>query len=350
MPELKELPVSTPKEEAIIATRHDWLAQNREAALTPEMPIVDAHHHLWNRGGEPYFLPEIRKDISDGHKVVATVYVDCHTGYRSEGPEHLKPVGEVEYAAGIARQCAAETGGTQVCAGIVGSTDLRLGDRVEEVLDAMIEAGEGRFRGIRQTAVWHSDKRVKGTIMNPPPGLLFDPDFRRGAGLLVAKGLSFDGWVLHTQLVELYDLACACPGLPIVTDHTGAAIGMGLYAGRRELAFAEWRTAIRALAKAENVHVKLGGFGMRLWDFRFHERAQPPSSEELAAALRPYVETCIEAFGPSRCMFESNFPVDKGSFSYVNLWNAFKRLAQPYSQAEQEMLFRGTAAGFYRLA
>lgn len=340
---------TTTKEEAIIPTRPDWLALNQEEALAPDTPIVDAHHHLWDRGGVPYFLPELTADTGSGHNVAATIYIDCHTGYRSDGPEHLRPVGEVEYAAGIARQSEDE-GGTRVCAGIVGSTDLRLGDKVEEVLDAMIAAGEGRFRGIRQTAVWHPDKRVKGTIMTPPPGLLFDPDFRRGAGMLAAKGLSFDGWVLHTQLVELYDLACACPDLPIVTDHTGATIGMGLYAGRRELAFAEWRNAIRALANAENVHVKLGGFGMRLWDFRFHERSRPPSSEELAAALHPYVETCIEAFGPSRCMFESNFPVDKGSFSYVNLWNAFKRLAQPYSEAEQDMLFRGTAAGFYRLA
>jgi len=336
-------------ENAIIPTRHDWLALNREEALSPAMPIVDPHHHLWDRGGEPYFLPELTADTGEGHNVVATVYVDCHTGYRTEGPEHLKPVGEIEFAAGIARQAAAAPGGTLACAGIVGSTELRQGERLAEVLDAMIEAGDGRFRGIRQTAVWHPDKRVKGTIMNPPPGLLFDPDFRRGAALLAAKGLSFDAWALHTQLVEVYDFACACPDLAIVTDHAGAAIGMGLYAGRRDLAFAEWSAAIRTLAKAENVSIKLGGFGMRLWDFRFHERERPPSSEELAAAFRPYVETCIEAFGPARCMFESNFPVDKGSFSYANLWNAFKRLAKPYSETEQDMLFRGTAARFYRL-
>jgi predicted TIM-barrel fold metal-dependent hydrolase len=323
------------KEEAVIATRPDWLAKRREAPLRPELAIVDAHHHLWDRGGQPYFLPEFLEDAHDGHRIVSTVYMECHNSYHGDGPEHFRPVGEVEYAAGIARQCETHPGSTQVCAGIVGSTDLRLGDRVQEVLDAMAAAGAGRFRGIRQISVWHPDKTVKGTITNPPPGLLFDLDFRRGMKVLAANGLSFDTWALHTQLVELYDLACACPDIPIVMDHTGGAIGMGLYIG--------------TLAKAPNVCAKIGGFGMRLWGFGFHEQALPPSSEELAAALRPYVETCIDAFGPARCMFESNFPVDKGSFSYGNMWNAFKRLAQGYSDDEQQMLFHGTAQRVYRL-
>jgi predicted TIM-barrel fold metal-dependent hydrolase len=213
----------------------------------------------------------------------------------------------------------------------------------------MIEAGDGRFRGIRQTAVWHPDGRVKGSIMSPPPGLLFDRDFRAGAKELARRGLSFDSWSLHTQLVEVYDFACACPDLPIVICHSGAAIGMGLYEGRREIAFDEWRAGMRNVAKAGNVHAKIGGFGMRLWGFGFHERPLPPSSTELANAIRPYVETCIEVFGPDRCMFESNFPVDKGSFSYTNIWNAFKLLASEYSDDEQAMLLRITAERFYRI-
>lgn len=341
--------MTTAKEEAVIPTRPDWLAKRQEAPLRPDLAIVEAHHHLWTRGGEPYLLPEFLEDANDGHRVVSTVYMECHAHYRTDGPEHLRPVGEVDYASGIAEQCENRPGGARVCAGIVGCTDLRLGDRVREVLDAMDAAGRGRFRGIRQIAAWHPDPRVKGTITNPPPGLLLDQDFRRGLNVLAANGMSFDTWALHTQLVELYDLACACPDIPIVMDHTGGAIGMGLYVGRRDLAFAEWRSAIRALAKAPNVYAKIGGFGMRLWGFGFHQQPLPPSSEELATALRPYVETCIEAFGPDRCMFESNFPVDKGSFSYRNLWNAFKRIVQHHSDHEQQRLFRGTAEHVYRL-
>jgi predicted TIM-barrel fold metal-dependent hydrolase len=190
---------------------------------------------------------------------------------------------------------------------------------------------------------------VKGTLRNPPPGLLLDPLLRQGMRALARRGLSFDTWALHTQLVELYDLASACPDVPIIMNHAGGAIGMGLYAGRRELAFAEWRAAIRTLAKAPNVAAKIGGFGMRVWGFGFHQRSLPPSSEELAASIRPYVETLIEAFGASRCMFESNFPVDKGSFAYGNLWNAFQRIAAACSAEERMSLFHGTAERVYRL-
>jgi L-fuconolactonase len=336
------------KEEAIIPIRPDWLALRREAPLRPEMPIVDAHHHLWDRGGSPYFLPEFLADARGGHNVVASVYLECHNGYRPDGPEHLRPVGEVEYAANIAEACREQGAATKVAAAIVGTTDLR-SERVGEVLDAMIEAGRGGFRGIRQTAVWHPDKAVKGSINTPPPGLLFDADFRRGMAALGARGLSFDAWVLHTQLVEVYDLACALPQVPIILCHAGAAIGMGLYEKRRDLAFQEWSAGMRTLAKAPNVFVKIGGFGMRLWGFGFHLRPEPPSSEELADTLHPYVETCIEAFGPQRCMFESNFPVDKGSFSYGTLWNAYKHLAAGYREAEQRRLFGGTAAAVYRI-
>ncbi len=335
--------------EAIIPTRAEWLGQNREEALRPDIPIVDPHHHLWDRDGTRYFPPEFLADASGGHNVVASVYVDCHTGYRQDGPAHLRSVGEVEYAAGVAAECAAKPGSPQICAGIVGNTDLRRGEGVQEVLDAMVAAGQGRFRGIRQIGAWHADKTVKGTVANPPPGLLVDPDFRVGAKVLARNGLSYDAWVLHTQLMELYDLARLAPDLTIIMDHTGGAIGMGLYEGRRDQAFAEWRLAIQTLAAAPNVHAKVGGFGMRLWGFNFQDGAAPPTSDALAAAIRPYVETCIEAFGPGRCMFESNFPVDKGSFSYGTLWNAFKLIVSGCSDEEQHELFHGTAERAYRL-
>ncbi len=341
--------MAAPKQEAIIPTRADWLAQNREEALRPDIPIVDPHHHLWDRNGERYFRPEFLTDTSSGHNVIASVYVDCHNGYRTDGPEHLRSVGEVEYAAGVAAESAAQPGTTLVGAGIVGNTDLRRGEAVQEVLDAMVAAGQGRFRGIRQIGAWHVDKAVKGTVANPPPGLMVDPDFRVGAQVLARNGLSYDAWVLHTQLAELYDLACRVPDLPIVMDHTGGVIGMGLYEGRRDQAFAEWRLAIQTLAAAPNVYAKIGGFGMRLWDFNFQDGAAPPTSGELATAIRPYVETCIETFGPERCMFESNFPVDKGSFSYGTLWNAFKLIVSAYAEEEQQALFHGTAERAYRL-
>jgi predicted TIM-barrel fold metal-dependent hydrolase len=334
-------------EDAVIATRPDWLATRREAALDPEMPMVDAHHHLWSRAGHDYLVPEFLADARSGHRIVASVFMECFAHYWTEGPEHLRPAGEVEYAAGVAEQ--SKSWETHVCAGIVGGTDLRLGDRVEEVVDAMQAVGRGRFRGVRQIAAWHPHPAVKGTIKNPPPGLLFDPALRQGMKVLARKGLSFDTWVLHTQLIDLYDLACAYPDVAMVMNHTGGAIGTGPYAGRRDLALAEWRLAIQTLAKAPNVAVKLGGFGMRVWGFGFHERPLAPSSEELAAAIRPYVETCIEAFGPGRCMFESNFSSDKGSFSYGNIWNAFKRITEQCSADERHQLFRRTAEQVYRL-
>jgi predicted TIM-barrel fold metal-dependent hydrolase len=337
------------KEEAIIPTRSDWLGKRKEAALHPELAIVDSHHHLWSRGGEAYLLPEFLEDTTSGHRIVATVYMECHSNYRTGGMEHLQPVGEVEYACKIAEESEKRPGSTRVCAGIVGSTDLRQGDHLQEVLEAMVAAGRGRFRGIRQIAAWHPDPSVKGTVFSPAPGLLLDPGLRRGMKVLAAKGLSFETWALHTQLIELYDLASACPDVAIVMNHAGGAIGMGLYAGRRDLAFAEWRSAIQTLAKAPNVFAKIGGFGMRVWGFGFHQQPLPPSSEELAVALRPYVETCVEAFGPARCMFESNFPPDKGSFSYVNLWNAYKRIMAKCSADEQRWLFRGTAEHVYHL-
>ena len=329
------------KHEAIIPIRAAWLAQRREAPLRPEVPIVDAHHHLWTRGGEPYLLAQFLDDAESGHRIVASVYMECESHYRPDGPEHLRPVGEVDYAAGVAAEAGRKGGGTRVCSGVIGHADLRMGDRVEAVVDAMEEAGQGRLRGIRQIAAWHPDRAVKGTVANPPPGLLMDADFRRGLKVLATKRLCFDSWALHTQLLEFYDLACAFPEVPMVMNHTGGAINMGLYAGRRDIAFAEWRLAIRTLAKAENACAKIGGFGMRLWGFGFDQRPLPPSSEELATEVRPYVEACIEAFGPGRCMFESNFPVDKGSYSYVVLWNAYKRIVEKYSPDDDRICCSG---------
>jgi len=220
---------------------------------------------------------------------------------------------------------------------------------VENVLQAMITAGGSRFRGIRFITASHPDQAAWGSMVTRPEGLLMDKRVREGFARLAPLGLSFDAWMYHTQLGELVDLARAFPETQIVLDHVGGAIGLGRYAGKRDEVFAEWTARIRELAACPNVHVKLGGLGMRMFGFDLHTRELPPSSEELATAWRPYIETCIAAFGPERAMFESNFPVDKGSCSYHVLWNAFKRIAGGCSAAEKQALFAGTATQFYRL-
>ncbi len=240
-------------------------------------------------------------------------------------------------------------GKTRVCAGIVGYADLALGAAVEKVLDAQITAGGGRFRGIRFITATHPDQATWGSAVLRPAGLLMDRQVREGFARLAPLGLSFDAWMYHTQLGELADLARAFPATPIVLDHVGGPIGLGRYAGKRDEVFAEWSAGIRELAQCPNVHVKLGGLGMHMFGFTMHAQELPPSSEELATLWRPYIETCIAAFGPQRAMFESNFPVDKGSCGYAVLWNAFKRIAAGCSAAEKEALFAGTARRFYRL-
>jgi predicted TIM-barrel fold metal-dependent hydrolase len=334
-----------------LPVRPEWLASRREEILEPDLPIVDPHHHLVDRANTGrYLLPELLADTGSGHNIVATVYLEWLSMYRADGPVPLRPVGEVEFANGIAAIAASETyGTTKVCAGIVGYADLMLGAQVEEVLEAMILGGGGHFRGIRYISASHPDEAARGSSVNRPAGLLMNGKVREGFARLHPLGLSFDAWMYFTQLGELADLARAFPETPIVLDHVGGAIGIGPYAGKRDAVFAEWKRSIGEVARCPNVHVKLGGLGMRLFGFDVHTGAQPPSSEQLATLWRPYIETCIEAFGPERAMFESNFPVDKGSGSYQIFWNAFKRIAGGYSAAEKTALFSGTASRFYRL-
>jgi predicted TIM-barrel fold metal-dependent hydrolase len=330
--------------------REDWLAQRSEEIIDPARPIVDPHHHLWHRGGLHYMLEEIAADAASGHNVVATVYVECRSMYRAAGSEPMRPVGEVEFANGIAAMGASGGyGAAAVCAGIVGHANLLLGEGVRPVLEAEIAAGNGRFRGIRHSSAWDADADVAGMYATRPKGLLLDPAFREGFACLAPLGLSFDAWLFHPQIGELGDLARAFPDTKIVLDHCGGPIGVGRFAGRREEIFPRWKASIQEIARCPNVAVKLGGLAMRLLGYDFHERPLPPSSEQAAAAWRPYIETCIEAFGPGRCMFESNFPPDKGQCSYQVIFNAFKRIAAPYSEAEKTAMFSKTAADVYRL-
>jgi len=324
-----------------------WLSQHREEILEPGLPIDDAHHHLWDRGGG-YFLDELLSDTGSGHNVVATVFVQCGYGYRSTGPEALRPVGETEFMAGIAREAERRKLKTRACAGIVGAADLALGDKVAEVLSAHIEAGGGRFKGIRHITARHEEFDAS-LLPRPPARQMADPAFRKGFARLAAMNLTFDAWLYHTQIPELTDLARAFPQASIVLNHFGGPLGVGPHRGKRDEVFTAWLSAIRELAQCPNVHVKLGGFGMAIMGFDFHKEALPPSSEKLASSWRPYVENCVQLFGAARCMFESNFPVDKAMFSYPVLWNAFKRIASGASATEKSALFHDTAATFYRL-
>ncbi len=333
-----------------LPVREDWLARRTEPVLDPMLPIVDPHHHLWDRPDWRYMLPDLLKDLTAGHNIVATCFVQARAFHRAAGPEEFRPVGETEFVNGVAAMSASgRYGPARICAAIVGHADLRLGARVEGILEAHVRAGGNRFRGIRHITAWDDEPAVRHPGYPVPPRLMEDAAFREGLRRLGKLGLSFDAWLYHPQIPELTALARAVPEVRIVLDHVCGPLGIGRYAGRREQVFAAWRPAIRELAGCPNVFVKLGGLGMRINGFGFETADDPPSSEELAAAWRPYMETCIDAFGAERCMFESNFPVDKGSYSYLVCWNAFKRLATGASDADKAALFNGTATRFYRL-
>ena len=329
----------------------EWLAKVSEPALEPDLPIVDPHHHLWERGDMIYMYRDLLEDLRAGHNVVATVFVDCRSMYRKEGPTEMRPIGETEFVNGVAAMFASGSyGAPRACAGIVSYADLRLGARVREVLEAQMAAGNGRFRGIRYATGWDGHEEIRRTHTNPPQGLMADKAWREGFAQLGKLGLTFDAWLYHPQLGELADLAGAFPDTAIVLDHVGGPLGYGPYASRHEEEFAAWKTSMAELAKRPNVAVKVGGLGMPMGWFDFYDRPSPPTSQMLADAFRPWVDTCIELFGAERCMFESNFPVDKVTSSYAVLWNAFKRLAAKASAAEKTALFSGTAARVYKLA
>lgn len=341
----------------------DWLALHREAILEPDLPIVDPHHHLWDFPGHRYLLPELLADLGmdaggtgaggTGHNVVQTVFVECTAFYRAGGPQALRPVGETEFVNGVAAMCASgQYGPVRACAGIVSFADLTLGGRVEETLQAHIAAGGGRFRGIRHAAAWQDKTpEVRNAHTNAPPHLYRDHRvFREGFAVLGRLGLTFDAWIYHPQIPDLIALARTFPDQTIILDHVGGPIGLGWYADKRAEILKSWTADMQELARCPNVIVKVGGMGMRVNGFQFHKRPAPPSSQELAQAWRPWFETVVAAFGPERCMLESNFPVDKISGSYATYWNAFKRLAAGLSAAEQTALFSGTARRVYGLA
>jgi len=325
-----------------------WLALSREVIIDPDLPIIDAHHHLWEEGGTPYLLDELLSDVEDGHNVIATIFVQAHYGYRLTGPAHLAPVGETEKVAAISEVAKTRTS-TRIAAGIVAHADLTLGAAVDEVLAAHEEASAGTLRAIRHS-VSRDELFPDGIVLRPArAGLLADSDYRAGLSQVAAHGLAYEAMLYHRQIPELTDLATAMPDLPIVLDHIGGVIGVGPYEGQEAETYQHWLADMTELAHCPNISVKIGGFGMIITGARWHERTVPPLSTELAEAWRPYVDACLDLFGTERCMFESNFPVDKAMYPYQTLWNAFKRLTASMSGNERTALFSGTAASVYRL-
>ena len=328
-----------------------WLARNApEPILDPDLPIVDTHHHLWERGDHRYLLHEFLADAATGHNLVASVFVECHAMYRAGGPPEMRPVGQTEFVAGVAAMSDSGLyGKTRVAAGIVGFADLTLGDRVEPVLEANVRAGGGRFRGVRHSAAWDAADIIGNSATAKGPHLLQQADLRAGLRRLTALGLSFDAWVFHPQLADVVDLARAFPDANIIMGHVGGPLGYGPYAGKHDEVYAAWKPQIVELARCPNVVMKLGGMMMRLAAYDYRTAPAPPTSAQLADLWRPFIEPCIELFGARRCMFESNFPVEKMGIGWVPLWNALKRIAAGASADEKLELFSGTARRAYRL-
>jgi L-fuconolactonase len=334
---------------------NDWLALTQEPALEPELPICDPHHHFWDQRSERvpyqrYLLHELADDINSGHNVRSTVFIEARAMYRSGGPEEMRPVGEVEFVQGLAAASASNLYGPgRAAAAIVGHANLNLGAGVEPVLEALQAASPNRFRGIRHSVTWDPHPEVDNTAAHRQQGQLATDQFRAGARVLARRGLSYDAWLYFPQLPELADFAKALPDLPIILNHIGGLLRVGPYGNREDEVLGTWRSGIAAVAQCPNVSVKLGGIGMPRTGFDWHLRNKPIGSEELAASMAPLVTYCIEQFGPSRCMFESNFPVDKVSYSYNVMYNAFKRLSKGYSASERAAMFHDTAARTYRI-
>ena len=326
-----------------------WLALAREEVIDPGLAIIDAHHHLWEEGGHAYLLDELAEDLACGHNVVATVLVQAGYAYRSSGPEEFRSAGETEAVTKVAKEAERRGVAARLCAAIVSFADLTLGERLEAVLDEHRRVADGRLRGIRHS-VSHDSHFPDGIVLRPAPRyLLADPAYRDGLRRLVVNDLSYEAMLDHQQLPELADMARALPDLRIMLDHYGTPIGVGPYKTREKERFSDWRRDMTELARCPNVHVKLGGLGMIITGAEWHERPAPPSSQELADSWRPWFETAIELFGAQRCVFESNFPVDKAMYDYITLWNAFKRLASGASESERAALFHDNAARFYRI-
>jgi len=339
---LQGLPMPTPNTE-------EWYAAVREEIIDPDRSIIDPHHHLWETTSMwgTYVLEDLWADTESGHNIQKTVFIDCRSGYRQEGPEHLKPVGETEFVAGVAAMSAKREDAATI-AGIVSYADMLLGEDVQEVLEAHEAAGQGLFRGIRHAGPYDTT----GTLTNAGRGRpcpYGEDKFRTGVRTLGRLGYTYDTWHFFHQNRDYLALAQAVPDTTMILDHFGTPLGVGAYAGRQEEIFAQWKDDIAAIAGCPNVVAKLGGLAMPDNGFGWEQRERPPTSDEFVAAQRRYYLHTIECFGPDRCMFESNFPVDRLSISYHVMWNGMKKIVADFSEDEKDAMFYGTAARVYRL-
>lgn len=328
--------------------RVDWIALHQEEALDPQRRIIDPHHHLWDYPQSRYLAAELLADTTAGHRVTDTVFVECTSGYNETGPEHLMTVGETRF---VAEQAASLQGsGTQISA-IVGTTDLSHAAVLEDALDAHVAAGAGLFRGIRHAAAYDASPEIRASHSNPPAGLMRQPAFIAGVNRLGEKELSFDAWLFHPQLPELAGLADDAPGTTIILDHLGAPLGIGPYRHQSAKAIdGDWRNGMTAVAACPNVVLKVGGIGMDdLLATGWSKQPKPPTSLMIEEEWGDRIRWCIDLFGADRCMFESNFPVDRQSVGYTVLWNAFQRIAQELPDDDQNQLFSGTASRVYRI-
>jgi L-fuconolactonase len=323
-----------------------------EAILEPDMPIVDSHHHLFDRPGNRYIADDLLADVNAGHKVLATIYCETQAFNRISGPDWLRPLGEVEFANGVgAAHASGLYGPTRLCAGIIGHADLRFGARIGELLDRCIDAAPERYRGVRHVTIEYPDDRPFQyvSIQKPPAGLLDDPAFHAGLAEVAQRGLVFDAAIFNPSLPKVAELADRFPQLSIVLNHMGTAVGVDMSAAEKAETFDIWRRDLRAVAQRDNIRCKVGGLGMPMWGFGFEDREHPLGYAELAQAWAPYIDTAIEAFGPGRCMMESNFPPDGRSCGYVPLWNALKHLTLGYSPEQREQMFYSNALSIYSI-
>lgn len=332
-----------------LVLREDWLALTPEEILEPEQPIVDPHFHFFveNEFFPTYELSDLRRDTSR-HNVQQAVFMECEEKYRLEGPEHLRPVGESEWVRDIAEVAAASAGGVRI-GGMIGDAQLYNGGaRAQETLEAHLEASP-LFRGVRDIGIWDASPEIDSVASATGLDFYGESRFREGFGELAKLGLTFDAYQYHTQLPSVVSLAKAFPDTTIVVNHLGAPLGAGPYAGRADELFPEWQKNVTEVAACPNTVMKLGGMAMPWSGFGWESRSAPPTSDEFVATYRRYYDHALQSFGPNRCMFESNFPVDKLSLSYDVLWNAFKKIAAGYSEAEKDALFAGTATRVYGL-
>jgi predicted TIM-barrel fold metal-dependent hydrolase len=328
-----------------------------EPALEPGLLVIDTHHHLHDKPSVEhrigrtgrFLVDEYAQVVDGGHRVVATVCVEARAMYRADGPEEYRSVGETEFLNGQAAMAASGAYGCcRVGTGIVAKADLRLGDDVRPVLEAHLEAAPHRLRGIRFEGAWDEDESIVGWLFDCGPRVYADAAFLQGFRHLEPLGLSFDAFVLSPQIPDVEQLARRFPGTRIIFNHLGIPVGVGRHQGKLQEEFPRWRDDVKSLARCENVTVKLGGLGSFITAFPSYQADPPAPSEQLAAEFRPYVETALEAFGPDRCMWESNLPTD-ASGPFATVCNAFKRLVRAYSPHEKQAVFAGTAARIYRL-